>query len=338
MHLTENVVQNRLDEFSARFFFPDILGNSPDLLEFLNKIYLSSKTNDPLLLVGETGTGKSLYSKLIWELSAKKHGPFVSLDCSDVHHDMTLSVLQGHVRGSFTGAYNDRVGKIEESNNGVLVVENIENLNFQGQSVLCNLIDSGTVQRLGDSYKRDVNTKLIVTSTRLLKEQVLKNLVEKKLYYRLVKSRIQIPSLKELKFDLVVIAKRYCNEVLNVEISQKALKNIQSYDFPGNFRELFSCLESISKDADGEIDEWSVLSYINSVKISNSYKSIEESTDFVFSNFNLDSYMNDTERLIIEKALEHTQGVQSNAAKLLGIKERSLWHRVKTLGIVVKKY
>jgi DNA-binding NtrC family response regulator len=89
---------------------------------------------------------------------------------------------------------------------------------------------------------------------------------------------------------------------------------------------------------DEEIDEWNVLSYINSVKISNSYKKIDENSVFVFDNFNLDSYMDDTERLIIEKALEHTQGVQSNAAKLLGIKERSLWHRVKTLGITIKKY
>ncbi|WP_197084302.1 sigma-54-dependent transcriptional regulator [Desulfovibrio sp. TomC] len=338
MRSTESVNQNGIDEFSARFFFPNILGSSPDFLNFLNKIYSSSQNNDPLLLIGETGTGKSLYSKKIWELGSNKNGPFISLDCSDVHNDMTLSILQGHIRGSFTGAYNDVVGKIEESDGGVLVVENVENLNAQGQSVLCNYIDTGTVQRLGDTYRRNVRTKLVITSSGSLKDQVLKKLVEKKLYYRLLKNSIVVPSLKTLKYDLVLIAKRYCNEVLNVKISQRALKNIQNYDFPGNFRELFSCLESVSKYVDEEIGEWDVLSYINSIKISNSCKKIDENTEFSFDNFNLDAYMNDVERFIVEKALEHTQGVQSNAAKLLGIKERSLWHRVKTLGITIKKY
>lgn len=338
MSSTESINQNIIDEFSARIFFPNILGNSPYFLDFLNTIYLKSQNNDPLLLVGETGTGKSLYSKYIWELRSNNKGPFISLDCSDIHHDMTLSVLQGHMRGSFTGAYNDNIGKIEESDGGILIVENIENLNSQGQSVLCNFIDSGKVQRLGDTYWRNVNAKLVVTSSKSLKAHVLQQRIEKKLYYRLLKHCIVIPSLKDLKYDLIVIAKIYCNEVLNVEISQKALKAIQQYEFPGNFRELFSCLETISKNTDDEIDEWSILSYINSVKISNSYKKPDESSEFSFENFNLDNYMNDTERFVIEKALEQTNWVQSTAAKILGIKERSLWHRVKTLGITIKKY
>ena len=338
MSSTESVKQNIIDEFSARIFFPNVLGNSPDFLNFLNKIYLSSKNNDPLLLVGETGTGKSLYSKYIWKLHADRDERFVRLDCSDMHGDMTLSVLQGHMRGAFTGAYNDNIGKIEESDGGVLVVENIEDLNAQGQAILCNFMDSGKIQRLGDTYWRNVNAKMVVTSTKSLKDHVLKQRIERKLYYRLLKNCIVIPSLKELKYDLVVIAKIYCNEVLGVEISPKALKAIQRYDFPGNFRELFTCLDTISKDADNEIDEWSALSYINSVKISNSYKKIDEISEFSFENFNLDNYMNDTERFIIEKALEQANWVQATAAKILGIKERSLWHRVKTLGITIKKY
>lgn len=338
MSSIESIKQNIIDEFSARIFFPNILGNSPYFLDFLNSIYLTSQNNDPCLLVGETGTGKSLYSKYIWELGSNSNGPFVSLDCSDIHYDMTLSVLQGHMRGAFTGAYNDNIGKIEESDGGVLVVENIENLNSQGQSVLCNFIDSGKVQRLGDTYWRNVNAKLVVTSSNSLKYHVLQQRIEKKLYYRLLKYSVVIPSLNNLKYDLAVIAKIYCNEFLNIDISQKALKAIQKYDFPGNFRELFSCLESIAKDTDGEIDEWSILSYINSVKISNSYKKIDGCSKFSFENFSLDNYMRDTERFIIEKALEQANFVQATAAKILGIKERSLWHRVKTLGITIKKY
>ena len=338
MSSTESINQNIINEFSARIFFPNILGNSPYFLDFLNSIYLTSQNNDPCLLVGETGTGKSLYSKYIWELRSNNKCPFVSLDCSDLHKDMTLSVLQGHIRGSFTGAYNDKIGKIEESDGGVLVVENIENLNSHGQSVLCNFIDSGKVQRLGDTYWRNVNAKLVITSSKSLKDDVLQQRIEKKLYYRLLKHCVTIPSLKDLNYDIIVIAKIYCNEVLDVEISQKALKAIQRYDFPGNFRELFSCLESIAKDTHGEIDEWSVLSCINSVKITNSYKKLDGDSDFLFENFNLDNYMNETERFIIEKALEQTNWVQATAAKILGIKERSLWHRVKTLGITIKKY
>uniref|UniRef100_I2Q012 Response regulator with CheY-like receiver, AAA-type ATPase, and DNA-binding domains n=1 Tax=Desulfovibrio sp. U5L TaxID=596152 RepID=I2Q012_9BACT len=336
MDFYNHILSNGIDEHLARFLFPNILGNSPQFLEFLKRIYLASQNADHILLEGETGTGKTYYANNIWQLSKRKDQQLVTLDCSEIHRDITLSVLQGHIRGSFTGAYNDKIGKIEESNKGILLIENIENLNPEGQSALVRFIDESSICRLGDNFKREIDSKLIITASKNIKNLAQDGKLDEKLYYRLTPLRLTVPTLRSLDNDLYFIAKRYCNDYLNINITKKALVQIESYPWPGNFRELFTCLDELSKNNSEEIGHRAIIEYLGQTSIGIN-EDIKLDT-FHFENFNLDIYLENIERKIIGDALEQTEGIQSKAAKLLGIKERSLWHRIKKLDIAVDKH
>ncbi|MYL84049.1 AAA family ATPase [Desulfovibrio aerotolerans] len=333
----ELVLESGLDETSARLLFPTVLGNSPHFLLFLNQILSAARKNSITVLEGETGTGKTMYAEYIWRLSERKDAPFIIIDCATMHDEIALSDLIGHVRGSFTGAYADRIGKVEEANGGFLFFENIDSMSPEAQAVAVKIIDDKTVQRLGDSYPRPVDVRLILSAQRPLPELVTSGTLDKKLFFRLVNSRISVPALRELKFDLEFIAKRCCVDYLDISITQKALNQVRAYDWPGNFRELLDCFKNLRNEEKTEINHLDLQLYISSIKgHANPLRELPPHDPIPF-NFNLDHYMEEAERDIIKKALHQAFGLQSIAAKILGIKERSLWHRIKKLDIKVEK-
>lgn len=333
MNLLSSLGENGLDEYLAKFLYPDILGNSAEFLEVLKNIYVAAMDYAPVFIEGETGTGKTLYSRKMAKFNLNIKNDPVVLDCSLLHDEITLSILQGHIRGAFTGAYNDKIGVLEESHGGVLIIENIDKLSCAGQATIARFIDDGTLQRLGDSHIRKINSKLIMTSTGNFDSSA----IDKKLYFRLLKYKINLPPLRNMNNDLALISKQFCEERLNSKISPKSLRYIQKHDWPGNFRELFSCLEIFSNNPDSEINECQLLNYIKDVSGQKKCLARGDPGSIDFLSFDLDTYLLQKEKFIIESALEQSNGVQSNAAKLLGIKERSLWHRIKTLGIRVLK-
>ena len=331
MKTRNSYILEGLNETSSRVYFPTILGNSPDFLLFLTEILSAANRPGPVVLQGETGVGKSTYAEYVWKNSPRRDQLFTSVDLATIHTQLVLSDLIGHSRGSFTGAYSDRVGLIEKTNNGVILFENLEDITIEAQRIIIKILDEGTLQRLGDSYARQVDVKIIATSKNKLSSLAKNNVILPELFYRLSNAQIHVPSLKELQFDLIFIARCYCTDILNVEITNKALEAIAEYTWPGNFRELFSCLQGLKDTGQTTINHNDIRSHLKETEFYDiKHGDIQEK---IPENFKLDYYLEAIEKKIIETALHETNGLQSLASRKLGIKERSLWHRIKKFNI-----
>lgn len=334
MDYYKEIIKKGIDEKNARVIYPEIIGNSPALLNFLTKILQSSISDDPVIIHGEPGSGKSLYSELIWKKSARNKFPFVVFDCLSISKELMSCELTGHVKGAFTNAYNNRIGKIESGNKGVLVVENFEYLSKESQGILYNTIESKQVTRLGEIFPREADLKFVFITSKTINE-ILKNYqIELNFYFKISVFELKTLNLKDLYQDLPKIIKYYCENVIAIPIEKKAIDILLTKTWNGNFQELFSTLRKSRMSASDLITRSDIK---NNIKFNTEEVNQQNGFKFNFENFSIDQYMSDLEKSIICQALNKAGGFQSKAARLLGIKERSLWHRIKKFNIAVDK-
>lgn len=322
------VLDKGLSETDARFIFPEVIGCSPNLFKFLEEIIAISLIDETTLIEGEVGTGKNFYSEIIWRLSSRRMFPFVKIDCATASSEFWESELFGYIKGAYTGAYRTTRGKLAIADRGIVVFDNIEQVDSKCSSILIRLIDDKCYERLGSTMKFETNLRMIFISSVNLLCEVENNRFDKRLYDRINIAKIVPPTLKELRSDIKIIAMHYANEVLKCEITKQAIAKLEQYHWPGNITELFSIIKKGAIRSKNKITETDIIIDMGWGHNNN---------DINFNNFCLDFYMDNLEREIIIKALKKSLGIQAIAAKLLGIKERSLWHRIKKLGIAVER-
>lgn len=227
----------------------EIVGNSPAILQIIEKIKVVAPTDANVMIYGESGTGKELIARAIHQSSHRKQHPLIRVNCAAIPSELFESEFFGHVKGAFTGAVRDRAGRFELADQGTLFLDEIGEIPLELQSKLLRVLQEGTFERIGEEKTRQVDVRIIAATNRKLKEEVkLKNFRED-LYFRLNVFPIHSPALRERKQDIPLLVSHFTKlisenrKVPYLAFSQKHILELQRYDWPGNIRELQNVLE-----------------------------------------------------------------------------------------------
>lgn len=224
--------------------FPSMVGESPAMKEVFSKILQVAGTDLAVLVQGETGTGKELVSTAIHRLSFRNRGPFVTVNCATLEHDLFESELFGHTAGAFTGATRARDGLLSSASGGSIFLDEIGEISRKSQAKLLRAIESGELRRLGETRSRQVDVRVIAATNVPLRAAAAAGDFRSDLFFRLAAFTIQIPALRDRRTDIPLLAtallKRSAKADHRAELglSSAAIDRLMSYDWPGNVREL----------------------------------------------------------------------------------------------------
>ena len=251
-------LKERLDE---KFGFDGVVGGSPAMLKTIERLKRIAPTDATVLILGETGTGKELFAQALHQNSPRKNKPFVALNCAALSEHLLESELFGHVKGAFTDATSDRVGKFEYANGGTIFLDEVGDMSPSTQVKLLRVLENREITPVGSNKTIKVNVRLVSATNRKLEEAVEKGCFRADLYHRLKVVTLKLPNLKERSGDVPILldhfmkifAKKYGKSIKGV--TQAARRKLFLYDWPGNVRELRNVAESVVVvDFDGLID------------------------------------------------------------------------------------
>ncbi len=303
-----------------------IIGKSSVMKSLFEKVLKVAPTDSTVLITGESGTGKELIAKAIHEYSKRKNNEFVAIDCSSLVETLLESELFGHVKGSFTGAYQTKHGLFELANNGTFFFDEISNLSQKIQAKLLRVIQEREFMKVGDQKKIKLDIRIISASNKDLRDSIKEGTFREDLYYRLSVVPLRIPPLRNRREDIPLLIdhflKKYSKRVKrNIpEISPEAMDILIEHNWPGNVRELEHTIERILILEEGDIIRTRDLpSFISQRQVD-----FQMFTEDILS-------LEELEKKYIRFILKKTKGRKTEAAKLLGINR-------KTLGLKIKKY
>jgi DNA-binding NtrC family response regulator len=237
-------------EISVKYDFEkSIIGNSSAIKKVFENIERAVKTQITVSITGETGTGKELVAKAIHYNSKRKSKPFVAVNIAAIPKDLIESELFGHEKGSFTGAFNKRVGKFEEAEGGTIFLDEIGEMDIGLQAKLLRVLQEKELTRIGSNQVLKLDVRVLVATHRNLQEEVKAKAFREDLYYRLLGLPIHLPPLRERGQDIIVLAKHFLdhftkeNQLPKIKISADAQDKLLHYAYPGNVRELKSVME-----------------------------------------------------------------------------------------------
>jgi transcriptional regulator with PAS, ATPase and Fis domain len=325
-------VTSVLSRIDARHFFPSIIGESLAMRGLLSLIKKVAPTDSTVLILGESGTGKELVATSIYENSLRKNQPFIKLNCAAIPEELLESELFGHEKGAFTGATKFKPGKFDMSNKGTIFLDEIGDMPLNLQSKILRVIQEKEFYRVGGSSTIKVDVRFIASTNQNLEKMVQEGEFREDLYYRLNVITLHLPPLRERKEDIPLLVDYFLHNLSKkIEISSVALQLIMAYAWPGNIRELQNVIESAAVIAENGFIEPAQLPG----KITGAFSNHTQD-QFLPSNVPLDERLKEIEKSMIIEALRKTGGVQVRATELLGINQRSLWHRIKKHGIDVR--
>jgi two-component system NtrC family response regulator len=221
-----------------------LLGDSPLLLAAVERVALLAPGELPLLILGETGTGKELLAKQAHALSRRAAGPFVPMNCAAVSEHLLLSELFGHVRGAFTGADRDRVGVFETAKGGTVFLDEIGDLPPNAQGMLLRALQEGEIRRVGETLPRRIDVRVVAATHRDLLAMVKAAAFRQDLFYRLRGATVTLPPLRERGEDVVTLAEHFLARAARpARLSARARAVVLGHPWPGNVRELKNCME-----------------------------------------------------------------------------------------------
>ncbi len=289
--------------------------------KLLEKSSLVAQSDIPVLITGETGTGKSKLAKWIHINSNRNRGKFISVNCSAIPETLFESEFFGYEKGAFTGAVASKPGKVELADGGTLFLDEIGDLSLTSQAKLLVFVDTKEFERLGSSKQRKADVRIISATNKNLITEIEKGNFRSDLFYRLCAVKIEIPPLRERKEDIPLIVNSILSQK-NKRITPKAMNYIMSLDWYGNVRELRAFLDAVC--------------ILNPNKATIDLEDLN--TDFVFLNEEKQSveiaeevFFNEEKRII--EALKKTKGNKKKAAKLLGMSPVTLWRKIKFYNI-----
>lgn len=294
--------------------------------KLLDHIHLVSPTDMSVLIIGESGTGKEIIAKSIHQQSLRKNNNFIAVDCGAIPKELAASEFFGHLKGSFTGAINDKMGYFEAANGGTLFLDEIGNLSYENQIQLLRALQERKIKPVGSNKEINVDIRIITATNEDLREAVKNGDFREDLYHRINEFSIQSPSLKDRDEDLMVFADYFlekANQQLNKDIigfSPEVVSIFQNYNWPGNLRELQNCVKRATLLSQGD--------FIESEVLPAEFFQIQKQESKT-ENFSLSG--NEKEAII--HALSKVQNNKSEAAKLLKITRKTLYNKLKQYNI-----
>lgn len=225
--------------------FHDIIGKSEVMQELHQKIREFAKTEFPILITGERGSGKELVAKAIHRLSNRTHSHCMTVNCATIAEALAESVLFGHEKGAFTGATERRKGIFEEANRGTIFLDEIHRLGIAIQPKLLRVLETGTFQRIGSSHYLEVDVRVICATNKNLEDEIKEGRFIDDLYDRINVLSLQVPPLRKRRSDIPLLVQYFLEKYSIKKISPRALDILKDYDYPGNIRELQNILKRI---------------------------------------------------------------------------------------------
>lgn len=302
-----------------------VKGVSDAALKLNDYIELVAPTNMSVLIMGESGTGKEQIAKSIHDKSKRKDAPFVPVDCGAIPKEIASSEFFGHLKGSFTGAIQDKTGHFEAANGGTLFLDEIGNLDYGLQMQLLRALQERKIKPVGSNSEIKVDIRVVTATNEDLAQAVREGKFREDLYHRLNEFSIQVPALRDRSEDLMMFADHFLDEAnadLEKEVigfSDEVIEAFKNYSWPGNLRELKNTIKRAVLLTQDSIIPLKVLPH----EIASANK-IDDSYSF---------FKNKNEESLLLDALEKAQGNKSKAARLLSIDRKTLYNKLKQYNI-----
>jgi DNA-binding NtrC family response regulator len=327
----------------------EMVGTSSRMQEIFSLLQQAGPSKACVLITGESGTGKEMVARTVHALSQRRQGPFVAINCAALPETLIESELFGHEKGSFTGASERRAGCFEIAQHGTLLLDEIGEMPMATQAKLLRILEDSKVRRLGGKTEFEVDVRLIAATNKVPEEAVKGGHLREDLYYRLNVFHIHLPPLRERKEDIQAIAEALISDLNRkhecriTEISAPVLAALQAHSWPGNVRELRNVLErAVILSGEGSIDMKHLPAFLNNAS-GNAVAAaapvagapaipvaVEEGPDSI--RFTVGTTVEEAEKGLILRTLEHTRNNKTRAADILGISLKTLHNKLKEYG------
>ncbi|MCH2594452.1 MAG: sigma-54 dependent transcriptional regulator [Pirellulales bacterium] len=320
-------LNRRLDE---KFGFEGVIGNSPQMHEMIDRLRRIAPTDATVLIHGDTGTGKELVAQAIHQNSPRKKRPFVGLNCAALSENILESELFGHIKGAFTDASADRIGKFEYANGGTLFLDEVGDMPLPTQIKLLRVLENHEITRVGSNEPIPVNVRILSATNRDLEEAISTGTFREDLYHRLKVISIHLPRLSQRNQDIPLLidhfikmhSGRHNKEIKSM--STAARRKLMAFDWPGNVRQLKNTVESmVVVDYDEVLDLDDLPPDMFGDESSSTEASGQGLSDLVGKS------ISEIEGIFIAETLKFTSGNREEAASILGIGERTLYRKIK---------
>jgi two-component system response regulator AtoC len=325
-----------------------MVGESPKFLACLNQLNVAASSDAPVLLLGETGTGKELAAEFIHQHSSRSDEPFQIIDSTVFTDSLFESEMFGHASGAYTGSVGEKQGLFELADGGTIFLDEVGDLPISQQAKLLRVLENGEYRRVGGKKSRKTNVRIICATNRHLWESVIAGTFREDLYYRIACLNIRLPNLRDRIEDIPVLAKNLLEGInlsmhSSYHLAPDAFENLRTYRYPGNVRELRNILfiaatRSHNFSIDAELIKNVILNLPHCIKP-------EITAAYELNHTNLatpqppptgtaeNATLKDLEVQHIKGLLEQCHGNRKKAADALGISERTIYRKLKTLGI-----
>src|SRR5262245_29157874 len=327
----------------------DIVGASPALAKLKNQIAQFAAAPYPVLIEGESGSGKELVAANIHRLSARASRPYLTLNCAAISPTLVEPTLFGYVKGAFTGAQSNKAGYFEDAQDGTLLLDEIGELPLELQAKLLRVLENGEFQRVGETQSRVSRCRVIAATNRDLRREVKKGSFRADLYHRLSVFTLSVPPLREMDGDKLALLQHFRRHYAArgstqpFELDEAAMRRWQQYEFPGNVRELRNVVIRLATKYAGQRVSPAELEAELDLELESDPGApggaapaggsiLEQATRLLERGgaFNLDETLKAWERAYIEAAMRLTRGNVSQAAKLLGVNRTTLYSRMNS--------
>ncbi|WIO73641.1 sigma-54 dependent transcriptional regulator [Porticoccaceae bacterium LTM1] len=320
----------------------DLLGNSPAMDTLRNQIRRVARSQAPVFISGESGSGKELVARAIHYSGPRANGPFIPVNCGAIPSELMESEFFGHKKGSFTGAYQDKQGLFQAADGGTLFLDEVADLPLQMQVKLLRAIQEKSVRPVGSEKEIPTNIRILSATHKNLPQEVANEKFRQDLFYRINVIELLVPALRQRTEDIPELAQHFLREFASEaevscpKISREALQALNEYNFPGNVRELENILERAFTLCDGQTIKVHDLQLRDQVPASSNGNSngFTNISDLCAQQVDcIDDFLEEIEKEILTKTLEKTAWNRTAAAKELGISFRQIRYKLKKLGL-----
>ncbi len=326
----------------------ELVGRSPRIQEIFALLQQAGPSKACVLITGESGTGKELVARTIHALSPRRQGPFVAINCAALPETLIESELFGHEKGSFTGASERRAGCFEVAQHGTLLLDEVGEMPMQTQAKLLRILEDSKVRRLGGKAEFEVDVRVVAATNKIPEEAVKGGHLREDLYYRLNVFHVHLPPLRERKEDIAAISESLIGDLNRkhecrvTDITPDVMAALERHNWPGNVRELRNVLErAVILAGEGPIEMKHLPAFLQTGRSAAAATAAAGTTsvperpvedDSTCVKFPIGSTVEEAEKGLILRTLEHTRNNKTRAAEILGISLKTLHNKLKEYG------